>query len=211
MTHPLDFLPLNLRKPLFFTLLALTVILFAVLGIVDKPLQTPAAPCGIVSFELAASPRVSKVMIDLRLFCPKAREALPLLESPESSKRMVDSWDADARLSAAFSLGLDYLFMPIYAFALAFGALLAMGKFSGWIKSLGAVAGWGAFGAALFDMVENYALWRVLLGDVDSSFPEVAAFCASIKFILFFLALFYGLAGLAVTVINLIKRAASNA
>ena len=64
MTHPLDFLPLNLRKPLFFTLLALTVILFAVLGIVDKPLQTPAAPCGIVSFELAASPRVSKVMID---------------------------------------------------------------------------------------------------------------------------------------------------
>ena len=53
MRHPLDFLPSDKRKPLFLSLLALTLILFAVFRALDAPLRTPAAPNGIVSYELA--------------------------------------------------------------------------------------------------------------------------------------------------------------
>jgi hypothetical protein len=96
---------------------------------------------------------------------------------------------------AAFGLGLDYLFMPVYALTLAFGTLLATQKHEGWIKSLGALAGYGAFAAALFDTVENFALWQILLGAYESSFPAVAAFCASFKFGLIGLGLLVGLSG----------------
>jgi hypothetical protein len=95
---------------------------------------------------------------------------------------------------AAFGLGLDYLFMPSYAFALAFGTLLAAGRHSGWLKSLGAVAGYGAFAAALFDAVENFALFRLLLGSIDSPYPEIAAICATIKFALLIFGLIYAFA-----------------
>jgi CHASE2 domain-containing sensor protein len=30
--------------------------------------------------------------------------------------------------------------------------------------------------------MENYALFKVLLGWADSSYPEIAAFCATMKF-----------------------------
>ena len=35
---------------------------------------------------------------------------------------------------AAFGLGLDYLFMPVYALALAFGTLLAAERHGGWLS-----------------------------------------------------------------------------
>ena len=94
------------------------------------------------------------------------------------------SWEADpnAYEFAAFGLGLDYLFMPVYALALGFGTLLAAGRHGGRLKSLGAVAGYGALAAPLFDAVENYALFQILLGRVVSPYPEIAFFCAGIKF-----------------------------
>jgi hypothetical protein len=60
---------------------------------------------------------------------------------------------------------------------------------------MGALAGYGAFVAALFDAVENYSLLQVLLGAYQSSYPAIDAFCASIKFgllILGFLVLLTG-------------------
>jgi hypothetical protein len=156
MRHPLEFVPQEARKRLFFTLLLLTLSLFAIFRVLDTPLQTDYAPSGIVSFELAGS--------------------------PQNAAHIVLTWSEQAQLNAAFGLGIDYLFMPVYAFALAFGTLLAAGKHSGWLRSLGAVAGYGAFAAALFDAVENYALFQVLLGAFDSSYPMLAAVCASVKF-----------------------------
>ena len=98
-------------------------------------------------------------------------------------------------LIAAFGLGFDYLFMPTYALVLSLGLLLAMGNkknryavFAGWM-------GWGVFVAAFFDAMENYALWRVLTGDVVSPYPEIAAICATIKFILLILGLVTALSG----------------
>lgn len=132
MNHPLDFIPVSSRKPIFFTALSLTLILVAVFGVLDAPLKNSVTPCGIVSFELAGS--------------------------PANAQAMIDSWDARARQFAAFGLGIDYLFMPTYALALSMGILLAAGRHQGGFKSVGAVAGWGAFAAAAFDAVENLGL-----------------------------------------------------
>jgi hypothetical protein len=158
MKHPLEFLPQNLRKPIFYAFLALTILIFGVFSFLDQPLKTSAAPNGIVSFELAFT--------------------------RDAAQSMLNSWDEKARLFAAFGLGFDFLFMPVYAVALSLGLLLAgIGK-PGWYMNLTAGLGWGAFAAALFDAVENYALWNILLGNAASLYPQLAGGCASIKFLL---------------------------
>lgn len=176
MRHPLEFVRQEARKRLFFTFLLPTLILFAVFRVLDAPLQTKHAPNGIVSFELAGTPE-------------KAFQIITSWESGNSQQPGV--FRMRAYLFAAFGLGIDYLFMPLYAFALAFGTLLAAGRHSGWFRSLGAAAGYGAFAAPLFDAVENYALYQVLLGAVDSSYPALAAVCAAIKFGLLAFGLIY--------------------
>ena len=88
--------------------------------------------------------------------------------------------------------------MPLYATALALGVLLAAGKHGGWFATFGAWLGWGAYAAALFDAVENYALARMLLmNQVWPPYPQVAAFSASAKFVLLLLGLFFSLVGWA--------------
>jgi len=169
MKHPLEFLPHILRKPFFFVFLALTIFIFGVFSFLDQPLKTSAAPSGIVSFELAFTGDVSRSILD--------------------------SWDENARLFAAFGLGFDFLFMPVYAVALSLGLLLASRDKPGWYLNLTTMLGWGAFAAALFDAIENYALWNLLIGNPGGSYPQIAGICASIKFMLLISGLLTALAG----------------
>ena len=171
MRHPLESISPEKRKPIFLTFLALTIILFALFRVLDEPLRTPAAPNGIVSFELAWQ--------------------------PGASQAMVDSWSEYARLLAAFGLGIDYLFMPLYALALSLGILLAAGRHSGGFARLGAWMGWAALVAPLFDAVENYGLLHSLLSPLFSLWPLIASICATIKFTLLLLGLLYALIGWA--------------
>jgi hypothetical protein len=177
MKHPLESVPTTARKPLFWAFLIGTLILFAIFRVLDAPLRTPAAPSGIVSFELAGTPFQAQAIID------SWNETTPGVISRAYS-------------FAAFGLGLDYLFMPFYATALALGILLAAGRHQGWFSTLGIWLGWGAFAAALFDAAENYALARMLLmNQVWSPYPEIAAFSATIKFGLLLLGLVYAFVG----------------
>ena len=89
VTHPYQRIPPQHRSAVFLSFLALTLVLMFVLLRIDVPLQTTAAPKGIVSYELAGS--------------------------VDGAQRILDSWNPTARLYAAFSLGLDYLYMPAYA------------------------------------------------------------------------------------------------
>jgi len=190
MKHPLEAIPSTSRKPLFFAFLAGTLILFAVFRFLDMPLRTSAAPSGIVSFELAGTPFQAQAIINswnemAYLASSVAGEPVPGLVSR-------------AYAFAAFGLGIDYLFMPVYATALALGILLVAGRHAGWFGTFGAWLGWGAYAAAIFDAVENYALAHMLLmNQVWSPYPEVAAFSASVKFFLLSLGLFYVLVGWA--------------
>jgi hypothetical protein len=169
MRHPLTFIPSDKRKPTFLPLLALTLVLFAVFRVLDTPLRTAAAPNGIVSFELAGS--------------------------PGNAQAMVASWSEYARLFAAFGLGIDFLFMPIYALALSLGILLAAGRHPGKFESFGVWMGWGALIAPLFDAVENYGLLHSLLSPLFSLWPVGSAVSATIKFFLLIIGLAYALIG----------------
>ena len=182
MKHPLEFIPATSRKPFFFAFLAGTLILFAVFRTLDAPLRTSAAPNGIVSFELAGTPE--KVFQILVSWEPVDQSGPPMIIQPSG------------KLFAAFGLGIDYLFMPVYATALALGILLAASRHDSWFAIFGAWLGWGAYAATIFDAVENYALARMLLvNQIWSPHPEVAAISATVKFGLLLLGLFYALVG----------------
>ena len=185
MHHPLECVPRRYRKPLFFTFLALTLILLAVFSILDRPLQTGAAPDGILSFELAGNAQTARAITDSW----KQQSLLLSAVAGQTNPDIVNT----PYVFAAFGLGIDYLFMPVYALALAFGTLLAARRHDGHLKSLGALAGYSAFAAIPFDALENYALLCILLGEVQSGYPALAAFCAIVKFGLILFALAYGL------------------
>lgn len=163
---------LGRRGLLWWLLLALTIVLTIVLQAVDAPLKTPAAPHGIVSFELAGT-------------APAAQSIL-------------DSWDIDARAHAGFSLGLDYLYMPAYALTIGLACVWAargMGRRRQWLGGLGWALAFGLGVAALLDAVENYALTTMLFGGAAAPWPAVARWCATGKFALIIAGLAYALAG----------------
>ena len=188
MEHPLQFVPVSQRKRLFFLFLTLTLVIFGIFRYLDAPLRTDAAPNGIVSFELAGTSQVAWAITN------SWKQSGVLLSSVagQPNSEVVNIPYA----FAAFGLGFDYLFMPIYALALGFGTLLVTQKHSDWVRSLAVLAGYAAFIAPLFDAVENFALWQILLGAVESNYPAIAAFCAIIKFGLLIFGLLVGLWGL---------------
>jgi hypothetical protein len=113
------------------------------------------------------------------------------------SDEIISSWDAAAQLYAAFGLGFDFLFMPVYATAIALGVLLAAGRHPGKFESLGAWIGWGAFVAALFDSAENVCLFNLLLGNGGADYAGMAATYATVKFGLILLGIALALIGWA--------------
>jgi hypothetical protein len=161
VTHPYQRIPPEQRGVVFLAFLALTLLLMFVLLQIDVPLQTTAAPLGIVSYELAGS--------------------------VDGAQRILDSWNPTARLYAAFSLGLDYLYMPAYAVAIGLACAWAAELWSK-RRSRMAVVGvglaWGLLAAALCDAIENIGLVTMLLSGVRVPWPAVAFGCAAIKFAL---------------------------
>lgn len=165
-------------------LIFLALFLTVILQIVGAPLATGAAPAGIVSFEFAGN-----------------------LEQVE---RILTSWDQVARLHAALSLGLDYLYLVVYALAIGVTCLKVAAFWQGkWpaLSRLGFWLGWSQSVAALLDAVENLALIRLLLGATTPFWPRVAQICATLKFLLVLAGLVYVLLA---AVLYLLRRVAPN-
>lgn len=176
--------PASPLQRLFWPALLLALAVMVVFGVIDAPLHTPAATKeilpgiavpGIVAYELAGSVTAAQAMID--------------------------SWNARAQLHAAFGLGLDYLYMPSYALAIALGCLWARRRLAAHrprLAALGLALAWGLAVAALLDAIENFALLKMLLAGVAAApWPALAAICATIKFLLVIAGLLYALAGAA--------------
>jgi hypothetical protein len=168
MKHPLEWVPASIRKNLFWAFLAWTLILLFLFQPANRPLMNSAAPNGIISLQLAWT--------------------------AGNAQSMLDSWNTSAQLFAAFGLGFDYLFMPVYALALALGTLLAAGRHPGRFAKLGIWAAYGAFLAAIFDGLENFGQFHELFnGRVDLA--ALVGICATVKFTLILFGLASGLAG----------------
>ncbi len=169
MFHPLEFIPEKSRRKVFIPLLILTLGLLGVFRLLDAPLQNPAAPSGIVSFELAGT--------------------------VEKATTIMESWDERAQLFAAFGLGLDYLFLVVYGVTISLGVLMVATKHGGKFVKVGSYIGWGVLTASLFDALENLALWRILSGWAQPHCYQVAAISATIKFGLLIIGLGFALVG----------------
>ncbi len=142
MRHPFQSIPADKRPAVFWPLLLITLFLLVLLNMEGKPMVTPAAPLGIVSYELAGS-------------VSRAQEILA-------------SWDQRAQLSAAFSLGLDYVFMLAYSTTIGLACVWTADALRrrGWpLASVGAPLAWGLWLAAAFDATENIALVVILFRD----------------------------------------------
>ena len=180
--HPFDFITPSWWPRVFWPLLGLNILLMIVFGVTGAPLTTDAAPYGVVSFELAGT--------------------------AEISQQILSSWDANTQLRAAFGLGLDFLFMAVYASTIAFGCGMAAQvlRRSGWpLSRWGNLLSWGVILAALLDIVENIALTAIIFGSVVPPWPEIARWCAIVKFSLIFISIVYVLYGGVVALVDRIS------
>jgi len=172
LRHPFERLSPSGQKTAFIALFIAAIALMVILSVLGQPLKTKGAPGGIVSFELAGE--------------------LPLAQN------ILGSWGPTERIYAGVNLGLDYLFLVVYASAIALGCVLVAGSLSGRagvFSVLGVVIGWAQFGAALLDCLENYALIRLLVGSTEAWLPVIARWCAVPKFLIVAVGLVYVVMG----------------
>jgi hypothetical protein len=119
---------------------------------------------------------------------------------------IINAWDAPNKIRAAFNLGIDYLYMPVYsttiAMACVWGAAVLRAK--GW-RVIGVLLAWGLWAAAIFDAIENYALVTMLFGTVADPYPQIAQVCASCKFSLILLGLAYCAVAAVIRIVLLVR------
>src|SRR5512137_2594630 len=89
-----------------------------------------------------------------------------LAGSVPKAQAIIDAWNENDRIRAGFSLGFDYLYMPVYSTTIALACVLAAGvlKRQAW-RTLGLLLAWGLWLAAVSDATENLALFTELLGN----------------------------------------------
>lgn len=169
MRHPFERWPTRRRGLALAAAAAATVAAELPLVLVNGPLTNDAAGSGIVSLQLAGS--------------------------ADRATAIVEAWRADDVLHlAGFSLGLDFLLMPLYAVVIAGLCVWAAGR--GWLPALGAALAWGAFAAAGFDAVETGGQLLLVDDPGRDGLAGLVRVAALSKFALLIAALLYVLAGL---------------
>ena len=173
MKHPLLQIQYDRRLPLFLLFLALTLLTMLALNVSGRALTTAAAPAGIVSYEFAGD--------------------------VSTAGEILDSWDETAQIYAGFNLGLDYAYLLLYSTTIAMAVLwLSVGLSNrGWLFILAITLAWGQWLAAGLDAIENYALLRMLVTQPLEPWPQIAWWCAAIKFSLVIAGLLYVIIALA--------------
>jgi hypothetical protein len=158
--HPVLALSGTKRALVFAAALVFGFVLWYALQTLNAALVNPKSPWGIVSLQFA--------------------------HTPELSQEVVGSWDKAARDSAQSGLLLDFLFPVCYSTALTIVCFWAAALFrergfrkTGW---LAAGIAWAQWPAAVFDYIENIALWVEVRGTMTDPWPRIAYVCASLKF-----------------------------
>ena len=156
---PFDNLSKTARKRLMVITLVMSALLLIVMRILDAPLRTDAAPKGIVSFELAGD--------------------------YAASRHILSSWNPEAKVYAGLSLGLDYLFLIVYALFISSACIWVAETLGGdhlFFFILALLLVWSQFLAAALDAVENLALIQLLLNSTRRWLPGLSRWCAMVKF-----------------------------
>lgn len=186
--HPFRWLTRRAQWAAFGLTTLLTLVVMYALLASGAPLRTNAAPQGIVSYELAGN--------------------------VQSAQAILDSWDHATKVSAAFNLAIDYLYLFAYSTSIALGCTLVAtaGKSGRHLLTLpGIFLAWLQFAAAGLDAVENYALLQMLGGHVDATWTATAWWCAVPKFVIVAVGIVYALGGLVVVgLLHLVRSREAN-
>lgn len=145
-------------RKLFWALLALQVPTLVALAVIDQGLKNPVTPGGIISFE----------------FCGYTG----------SCETALSAWGAQGQALATLSLGLDYLFLLLYAGFICVGLLRVVPHVPAALKRMTTYVAWLALGAGLADACENYALIRVVLDQSGEAFGVIGSRLATLKFLI---------------------------
>lgn len=147
------------RKKMLLVVAALWLLCMIALGITDSYIRHPLTPFGILSFEF--------------------------ISSLSQAKLVFEAWGDMGKTAAAFSLGLDYLYIVLYVILgylcliitsekLAAGNLLFSGVLRFLAKMFPLTGG--------LDAIENYGLIRLLLGTDSDFWSQLAYWSAAAKF-----------------------------
>jgi hypothetical protein len=170
--HPFTQTSDSTQKHVFIMLVVFTLLLTFIFIRLDVPLKTSEAPMGIVSFELAMD-------------FSKARA-------------IMNSWDGNAQIYAIFGLGLDYLYLFAYSFAIGLACIRIanlLPRRLSTISTAGIWIAWALWLAALLDATENYALMQLMLGSQNPTWALVSFYCALPKFAIIAVGLCYVIIG----------------
>ena len=132
-----------------------------------------------------------------------------LARDAEEVNQILNSWAAN-RKYAIFSVGFDYLFIVFYSITIALACVYAANVFVVhsplWAK-IGFALAWGVFLAGLLDVVENFALYKMLFDSPKEIWPKISRPCAQIKFLFaLFLGPGYALIGLVFWLISTVIK-----
>lgn len=154
---------------------AVSLLVMLVLAVLDAGLRGPAAPLGIVSFEIAGS----------------------------GAQALLNGWTEAQRRDAMLLQGLDYLFLVAYSTALGSAALLLGRRLRGSRPTLAALAtpaAWAHTFAGVCDAVENTPMTLALrTGVADPTGAAVSLLFASATFVLLAAGIAYVLVALVAT------------
>jgi hypothetical protein len=126
---------------------------------------------------------------------------LQKLSSADQFKAVFAAWIARQHAAAAgFALGFDYLFMPLYAMAFYFSAILAREAFApkrGALRRLIDYLGFVPLIGALADATENALEYSMLSGTPDDATAYTAFIATNVKWSCVFVGLALLVAGIA--------------
>ena len=158
LNSPFHKLSKSSEKRLTIILLIFLIGFIVLMRFFDAPLKNEVSPNGIVSFELA--------------------------KTVSNSEAILNSWDTNAIQSAKNSMMADFLFLIVYSFFISLIVHRLNNRVweKGFIYQIGILICWGVFLAALFDVIENIALVRLLYGDLQQLWSSIAYYFAMMKF-----------------------------
>jgi hypothetical protein len=172
MPDPFKWLSDSAQRSALLISFLLSLALLTGMYSLDQILITKTAPRGIVSFELAGS--IEKV------------------------RQILKEWGPEGKAYATLSLGLDYVFLIVYALFISLFCVRIARHLKlrcSFLAAWGFGLGWAQFSAALLDAIENFALINLALDSQHESWPIIARWCALVKFGIVGTGLVYILAG----------------
>ncbi len=167
LSSPFSILDNKTEKIVTFFLAIMTICIGYAMLSIDYFLINDICENGIISFELAKDTRTSQAILN--------------------------SWDANAKINAGLSLGLDFLFLTIYPTLIAL--LIHKLNKTLWLGKpfylVGLILLFSQFFTACFYAIENIGLIEILLGNSNKNLALMAYYFAFMKFTLIATALIY--------------------